>query len=97
MEQVGQTPGRVDKGANQLAQLRGQPARVWGGSAQALVVTHLHEEEKPESMEKVGNDRSTRPGGHHLVPNWPLQVGGGPIHPYKYHPYGESWDTTLYM
>jgi hypothetical protein len=22
--------------------------------------------------------------GHHLVPNRPLQVGGGPIHPYKY-------------
>jgi hypothetical protein len=41
-------------------------------------------------MEKVGGGRSTRPvghmawlAGHHLVPNRPLQVGGGPIHPYK--------------
>jgi hypothetical protein len=45
---------------------------------------HLHEEEKAESVEKVGGDRSTRPTGHHLTPNRPLQVGGGPIRPYKY-------------
>jgi hypothetical protein len=39
----------------------------------------------------VGGGRSTRPNGHvawppglHLAPNQPIQVGGGPIHPYKY-------------
>jgi hypothetical protein len=41
------------------------------------------EEEKPESLEKVGGGRSTQPPGH-VVPNRPLEVGGGPIHPYKY-------------
>jgi hypothetical protein len=35
--------------------------------------------------------------GHHLAPNQPLQVIGGPIHPYKCPPHGESRDTTLYL
>jgi hypothetical protein len=34
-----------------------------------------------------------RPAGHHVAPNWPLQVGGGPIHTYKYSPHGESRHT----
>jgi hypothetical protein len=37
------------------------------------------------------------PAGHHLSPNQPLQVGGGPIHPYKYPPHGESQNTTLIL
>jgi hypothetical protein len=86
MDQVGQTAGWLGPGA-------GRPARVWGGSAWALVATRLHEE-KPESVEKVDGGCSTRPVGHHLVPNWPLQVGGGPIHPYKYPPHGESQNAT---
>jgi hypothetical protein len=55
----------------------------------------LREEEKPESEE------TARPvghvawlAGHHLAPNQPLQVGGGPIHPYKYPPHDESRHTT---
>jgi hypothetical protein len=43
---------------------KGRPARVSGGSARALVATHLHEEEKAELVEKVGDGRSTRPAGH---------------------------------
>jgi hypothetical protein len=35
------------------------------------------------------------PPGLHLVPNPPIQVGGGPIHPYKYPPCSESQHTTL--
>jgi hypothetical protein len=31
----------------------GRPARVWGGSAWVLAATHLHNEEKPKSVEKV--------------------------------------------
>jgi hypothetical protein len=42
---------------------------------------HLHEEEKAETMEAT-------PPGHHLAPNWPLQVCGSPIDPYKYHSHG---------
>jgi hypothetical protein len=37
------------------------------------------------------------PPGLHLTPNRLLLVGGGPIHPYKYPPQGESRDTTLYL
>jgi hypothetical protein len=51
VDQVGQTAGRVGKGAGQPAQLLGWPARVLGGSARAFVAMHLHEEEKPESVE----------------------------------------------
>jgi hypothetical protein len=61
--------------------------------AQNLGVTRLHKEEKPESVEKVGGRHSTRSAGHmawppdhHLAPNRLLQVGGGPIHSYKYTP-----------
>jgi hypothetical protein len=54
---------------------------------------HLHEKEKPKSVENVSGSRSTRPAGHHLVPNRPLQVGGGAIHPYKYPPHGKSRHT----
>jgi hypothetical protein len=64
----------------------------------------LHEEEMPESVEKVGGGRSTWPTaqvawptGHHLLPNRPLQVGGVPIHSYKYPPRGESGHTHHYM
>jgi hypothetical protein len=49
----------------------------------------LHEEEKPELMEKVSGSHSNRLAGHvawlpghHLAPNRLLQVGGGPIHLY---------------
>jgi hypothetical protein len=35
--------------------------------------------------------------GHHLAPNRLIQVGGGPIHPYKYPPHGESQHNTLYL
>jgi hypothetical protein len=90
VDQVGQTPGRVGLGASQLA-------RVWGGSTRAFVATPPHKEEKHESMEKVGGGCSTRPAGHHLAPNQPLHVGGGPIHPYKYRPHSESQSTTLYL
>jgi hypothetical protein len=97
VDQVSQTPGRVGKGDGRLA-------RVWDSSAWVLVATRLHEEEKPESVEKVGGGHSTRSAGyvawlagHHLASNRPLQVGGGPIHPYKYPPHGESRDTTLYL
>jgi hypothetical protein len=69
VDQVSQTPGRVGLGAS-------RPAKVWGGSAHALVATRLHEEEKPESVEKVGGGRSNHlaghvawPSGHHLAPN----------------------------
>jgi hypothetical protein len=41
-----------------------------------LVVTCLHEEERPESVDKVGGGRSTQsaghvawPPGHHMAPN----------------------------
>jgi hypothetical protein len=64
----------------------------------------LHEEEKVESVEKVSGCHSTRSAGHvawllglHLVPNQPLQVGGGPIHPYKYPAHDESRHTTLIL
>jgi hypothetical protein len=64
----------------------------------------LHEEEKPESVEKASGECSTRLAGHvawlpshHLVPHRPLQVGGGTIHPYKYPPHGESQHTTLIL
>jgi hypothetical protein len=97
MDQVGQTPGRVGPGA-------GRPSRVWGSSARALVATHLHEEEEPELVENVGGGSSTQPAGHvawlpshHLAPNRALQVGGGPIHPYKYPPHSENWHTTLIL
>jgi hypothetical protein len=33
---------------------------------------------------------------HYPVPNWPLQVSGGSIHPYKY-PHGESQYITLIL
>jgi hypothetical protein len=46
-----------------------------------LVVTRLHKEEKSESVEKIYGGCSTRPAGHHLALNRPLQVGEGPIHP----------------
>jgi hypothetical protein len=46
---------------------------------------------------RVGGGRSTRPASHHLVPNRPLQVGGGSIHPYKYPPHSENRHTTLYL
>jgi hypothetical protein len=82
----------------------GWPARVWSGSARALNATRLHEEEKPESVEKVGGGHSTQPvdhmawsAGDNLVQNWPLQVDGGPIHPYKYPPHGENRHTTLIL
>jgi hypothetical protein len=49
------------------------------------------------SVEKVSGGRSTRLAGHvawlpnlHLVPNRPLQVGGGLIHPYKYSSHSET-------
>jgi hypothetical protein len=42
----------------------------------------------------VGGESRWRP--LHLVPNWPLQVGGGPIHPYKY-PLIVKVDTTLIL
>jgi hypothetical protein len=65
-----------------------------------LVATHLHEEEMPESVEKVGGSHSTRsavhvasPPGHHMAPNQLLKVGGGRIHPYKYPPHSESRHT----
>jgi hypothetical protein len=57
----------------------------------------LHEEEKLEPLEKVGGGHSTWPASHHLAPNRPLHVGGGPIHPYKYPPHGESRHTTLIL
>jgi hypothetical protein len=100
VDQVSQTPGWVSPGAGRPAQLLGWSARVWGGSAPALVATRLHEKEKPESVVKVGGGWSTRPDGHvarrpghHMVPNRLIQVGGGPIHPYKYPPHGESRHT----
>jgi hypothetical protein len=34
-----------------------------------LVATCLHEEEKPESVEKVSGGCFTQPNSHHLVPN----------------------------
>jgi hypothetical protein len=37
------------------------------------------------------------PPSHHLALNQPLQVGEGPIHPYKYPPRGESRHTTLIL
>jgi hypothetical protein len=61
VEQVGHTPGYVGPGANRLAQLLGRPARVSGGLTRALVATHLLEEEKAESVEKIGGGRSTQP------------------------------------
>jgi hypothetical protein len=64
----------------------------------------LHKEDKPESVEKVRGGCYTQtvshvawPPGHHPAPNRPLQVGGGPIHPYKYPPQGESQHTTLIL
>jgi hypothetical protein len=64
----------------------------------------LHEEGKLELVENVSGGRSTWPAGHiawppghHLAPNHPLQVGGGPIHPYKYPPHTESGHTTLIL
>jgi hypothetical protein len=48
-----------------LSEPRGRPAaRVGGGSAWALVAMCLPEQAKPESIEKVGGDRSTRLTGH---------------------------------
>jgi hypothetical protein len=84
VDQVGQILGQVGDGP--AGQILGQV-----GDGPGSVATCLHEEEKPESVEKVGGYRSTWaadhvawPVGHHLAPNRPLQVGGGPIHPYKY-------------
>jgi hypothetical protein len=48
-----------------------------------MVAMRLHEETGPELVEKVSGGHSTWPAGHHLLPSRPLQVGGGPIHPYK--------------
>jgi hypothetical protein len=79
MDQVGQTPGRVGKGAGRSAQLLGWSARFWGSSARALVATRLHEEEKPESVEKDGGghskwlaDHVAWQASHHLAPDRPL-------------------------
>jgi hypothetical protein len=44
VDQVSQTPGRVGPRFS-------RPAKVWGGSIQALVDMRLHEEEKPASVE----------------------------------------------
>jgi hypothetical protein len=46
---------------------------------------------------RVSGGHSTQPLGHHMVPNRPIQVSGGPIHPYKYPPHGESRHTTLIL
>jgi hypothetical protein len=51
---VGLDPSRVGPRAGQPAQLLGQLARVQGGSTRNLVATRLHQEVKPESVEKVG-------------------------------------------
>jgi hypothetical protein len=47
----GLDPDRVGPGV-------GRPARVWGGSARALIATHLNEEEKPESVDAASLGRS---------------------------------------
>jgi hypothetical protein len=74
-------------GAGLQAQLLGRPARVSGGLAWAFITTCLHEE-KPKSVDGAPPGRPAShvvwPPDHHLAPNRPLQVGGGPIHPYKY-------------
>jgi hypothetical protein len=86
VDQVGQTPGRVGKGA-------GRPARVWGSSARALVAMHLHEEMKPKSVE------ATPPGQpattwHQTDLSKSVVV---PFSPINTPPHGESRVTTLYL
>jgi hypothetical protein len=87
---AGPTPWPIGQGLRQFDSSLGCHTSTRGGEARV--------------MEKVGGGRSTRsvghvawPPDHHLVPNRPLQVGGGPIHPYKYPPYGESRDTILIL
>jgi hypothetical protein len=83
VDQVGQTPGRVGPGAGPTPWPAGRGLRRFDPSH------GCHESTRGDG--RVGGDRSSRPVGHvawppslHLAPNRPLQVGGGPIHRYKY-------------
>jgi hypothetical protein len=70
---AGPTPWLVDQVLRWFGPILGCHASTWGGEA------------------RIGGGRSTRLAshvpwlvGHHLAPNQPLQVGGGPVHPDKY-------------